>query len=312
MSRAGAIDIAILTGSHLCRNPRVVKEANALAEAGYTVSVLSVWTRKDWLQLDRTLLHPDVAYDGIDLTDWTGPKSVFLRLVKRAFGEMNRIFNMESIHSLNYGLPALSRLAKKQRAALYIAHQETGLAIGCRLLNEKYKVAFDLEDWYSKDLLPEARQTRPVKLLEEMERQALHHGAFAVTTSGAMAYEMGRYFQCPPPQVILNVFPRQETAFLRNAVSPLRLIWFSQTIGPGRGLEEMLDSISSLEDVRLEIHLLGDIDPGYRSRLGELVRHPDNHRLFFHPIVPPAELNRTLSRYDAGLALERPFRKAAT
>ena len=39
MSRA---KILILTASHLCRNPRVVKEATTLGAAGYEVTVMSV------------------------------------------------------------------------------------------------------------------------------------------------------------------------------------------------------------------------------------------------------------------------------
>lgn len=34
--------ILILTSAHLCRNPRVVKEATTLGAAGYDVTVMSV------------------------------------------------------------------------------------------------------------------------------------------------------------------------------------------------------------------------------------------------------------------------------
>ena len=35
--------IQILSGNHLCHNPRVIKEATALQEAGYDVEVLGGW-----------------------------------------------------------------------------------------------------------------------------------------------------------------------------------------------------------------------------------------------------------------------------
>ena len=34
--------ILILTSAHLCRNPRVVKEATTLGAAGYDVTVMSI------------------------------------------------------------------------------------------------------------------------------------------------------------------------------------------------------------------------------------------------------------------------------
>ena len=33
--------ICILTGNHLCHNPRIIKEASALSDAGFKVEVLS-------------------------------------------------------------------------------------------------------------------------------------------------------------------------------------------------------------------------------------------------------------------------------
>ncbi|MGA3212312.1 MAG: hypothetical protein ABSD20_13480, partial [Terriglobales bacterium] len=57
------------------------------------------------------------------------------------------------------------------------------------------------------------------------------------------------------PLVINNTFvlPRQEPDFSRRS-TPLRLYWFSQTIGPGRGLEDCI-SAAGLADLRCEFHL---------------------------------------------------------
>src|SRR6202158_4644248 len=44
--------LVILTGNHLCNNPRVIKEAGTLARAGYDVTVLGAW-------LDRALKDRD-------------------------------------------------------------------------------------------------------------------------------------------------------------------------------------------------------------------------------------------------------------
>ena len=49
--------ISILTASHLCRNPRVVKEATALGAAGYDVTVLSVSTQAEFERLDLDLVR---------------------------------------------------------------------------------------------------------------------------------------------------------------------------------------------------------------------------------------------------------------
>ncbi|MFZ2900384.1 MAG: glycosyltransferase [Saprospiraceae bacterium] len=298
--------ISLLTGAHLSRNPRVVKEANALAEAGYQVSILTVWTHKEWLETDKTLIHPSIHYAGIDLTAWNSPASLFYRALRRFFQELNQRWGIESPHSLNYALLPLLRKARKTNADLYICHQETGLVLGAWLLKAGRKVAFDFEDWYSKDLLPENRASRPVKLLENMEKSGLKNGLFSLTTSHAMAAEMGQFFQTPPPEVIRNVFPVPHDLESRSHPNqPVRLAWFSQTIGPGRGLELLFQAISLLPRTPLEIHLTGDVSEAYRADLIGRLKYPGIHSLHFHRPVAPQALPAFLSRFDIGLALEQ-------
>lgn len=296
--------ISLLTGAHLSRNPRVVKEANALAEAGYEVSILSVWTHKEWLETDKTLIHPSIHYAGIDLTDWNSPATLFYRAFRRFFQELNRRWGMESPHSLNYALLPLFRKALRSRADLYICHQETGLILGNWLHKAGRKVAFDFEDWYSKDLLPENRASRPVTLLEKMEKSGLKNGLFSLTTSQAMAEAMSLFFGTPPPTVIRNVFPKEKNALARQAINPIQLVWFSQTIGPGRGLELFIHAINQLENIPLSIHLIGNVETRYQSFLSSLIAHPQKHGLQFYPPVHPNHLVETIAKYDIGLALE--------
>ena len=48
--------IVIVTGNHLCFNPRALKEADALASAGYRVEVLSASMDSAAAELDRSLM----------------------------------------------------------------------------------------------------------------------------------------------------------------------------------------------------------------------------------------------------------------
>ena len=49
--------IGIVTGAHLCRNPRVVKEATALREAGHRVTVLGPAMDDGLSELDDALVR---------------------------------------------------------------------------------------------------------------------------------------------------------------------------------------------------------------------------------------------------------------
>jgi glycosyltransferase involved in cell wall biosynthesis len=82
------------------------------------------------------------------------------------------------------------------------------------------------------------------------------------------------------------------------------LYWYSQVIGPGRGLEDAVNALALLERP-CELHLRGSSLPGYDEQLTTLAAKLGViDSLFIHPPCPPDDLIREAARYDIGLALE--------
>jgi glycosyltransferase involved in cell wall biosynthesis len=163
----------------------------------------------------------------------------------------------------------------------------------------------DLEDWYSEDLLPADRRSRPLRLLRRAEEFALWHAVYTSTTSASMAAAMAESFHCPTPLVLRNTFPLQPHSRLDRpaGTAPPAFIWFSQTVGPGRGLEPFLDAWAQTTPPST-VTFLGDVRPGYPDEL--LARVPPARReaVRFLAPVSPAELPGKLAEFDVGLALE--------
>lgn len=303
--------VAIVTGAHLCRNPRVVKEADALAEAGHRVTVLRPTLDAALAALDAELargagwsLQPTA-----DLT--AGRAGPFLtRAVRRGATEAVRR-GAELPDALGYGVRRTLRQARALGADLSIGHQEVGLWVVNRLAADGLRVGVDLEDWYSEDLLPEARQSRPLGLLRREEAAAVRRGGHVTTTSGALAGALAQTYGGPTPTVVYNAFPFSDRADLdgerrdRAAGDPdrLSLHWVSQTVGEGRGLEDVLDALAHVEPP-VEVHLRGACAPSVEAALR--ARLPDRHALFIHDLVPPRELLSRIAEHDVGLALEAP------
>ena len=105
--------------------------------------------------------------------------------------------------------------------------------------------------------------------------------------------------------MIRNSFPLQPRSRPDTPAcdGPPRFIWFSQTIGPGRGLELFFAAWARTTQPS-QVYLLGDERPGYRQKL--LARLPAARRddLRFIPLVTPEELPFKLAEFDIGLALE--------
>ncbi|MCO5947683.1 hypothetical protein [Mucilaginibacter flavidus] len=297
--------IGILSQSHLCRNPRVLKEAITLSKNGYEVCILNVVFSKQLQQQDFDLVvdYPSISIQNVSDLSLNNFYTFCDKVIFRLGGFFVKYLKIDNPMALGYGTHKHLKKSKGLNADLYICHQELAAYTGTRLIKAGRNVAFDLEDWYSADLLPAAREKRPVRLLKKIEYIALTQGLFCTTTSHALADELARVYKSKRPEVIYNVFPFQGDLHKRrkNFAKSLNLFWFSQTIGPGRGIEEFIALLKYL-NTKISLNLLGTADPVYKKKLLSLI--PKRHELYFHDLVGENELAQKISDFDIGLALE--------
>ncbi|HEX2852744.1 MAG TPA: glycosyltransferase [Opitutaceae bacterium] len=300
--------ILILSASHLCRNPRVLKEATTLGHAGYDVTVMSVSSHARFEDMDRELMK-GLPFQRKTI-DYSAPtKSARLANFLQRCGTWGaRLLCVRLRIELAQSLGpagALLRFARSHPADLTIVHTEIPIWAAEHLVGDGRRVAVDIEDWYSEDLMFADRRSRPLRLLRRAENFVLHHAVYSSTTSQSMASALAETYRCRAPLVIHNTFPLQSqprTDRPPGGDAPA-FIWFSQTIGPGRGLELFFAAWARTTQ-RSRVCLVGDERPGYRQRL--LERIPEHRRgdVTFHPLVTPEALPLKLAEYDLGLALE--------
>ena len=317
--------VVLLTGNPLRSNPRVIKEAAALTEEGCNVQVLGAWSGGRRAEIggriaDRGGVEIDMrlaAQGGYNFVPLLPPDTIrgkLHRLVQR----LARKCAPRSRWSFGLMPSALAHAARRLEPDLAIAHSEAALFAALSLHRGGCKVGVDMEDWFSEDLLPEARSRRPVDLLRRAERDLLRRAAHATCTTDAMADALVRKYGCPKPTRIYNVFPapkpgapgfqdRGANSFSlagepSRGCAAVSIHWFSQTLGPGRGLEELISAAQGLGG-EFEIHLRGECS-AYSAWLEELVPDELRSRVFVHPSVPADELPARIAEHDIGFAGE--------
>jgi glycosyltransferase involved in cell wall biosynthesis len=286
----------------------VLKEATALGAAGLRVTVMTVANIARFEAFDREILGTApfrrIALDHLAAGGPARARAFASRLATWVARRAVR-FGVQSPQALGPA-GALGRMARGFPADLTIVHTEMPFCIGCGLLARGRRVAADFEDWHSRDLLPEAQSSRPMGLIRAAERELMQRAAYTSTTSHALANALRAEFGGAAPVVITNSFPLQPERPPRPAGAPPSMIWFSQTIGPGRGLELFL---SAWRETALpsRLTLLGDVDGGYREKL--IRRLPPGRRdwMRFAPVTSPEALSLEIARHDIGLALELDF-----
>ena len=98
---------------------------------------------------------------------------------------------------------------------------------------------------------------------------------------------------------ILNYFPKNEfIAPINNKEGRIKMVWFSQNINAGRGLELILPLLKKYENT-VELHLIGNLNSDF------FALHLKNiANLFIHSPKQQNELHKSLAEFDIGLALE--------
>jgi glycosyltransferase involved in cell wall biosynthesis len=322
-SRKADSRVVIASGNHLCSNPRVVKEADALSAAGFDVHVLG-GAYKSELKKRDALLAEGKAWSYRAAYDLTESAAARLKLkLQRKLGlilwSKARVANPWQIF---YGTGRLSRAVARIDADLTIAHWEAAMPAAVRQMRRGKRVGIDMEDWFSEDLLPYARSSRPIGMLSDWERELLS-GAHSTCTSEAMGDALVARYGCRRPVAIRNVFPSAERNTLdggwrdrvgftgindptspRPEAKPVSVFWYSQTIGPGRGLEELFAAVAHLRG-NFEVHLRGDIG-GYEGWFDGLLTPQLREKTHTHAVVGNNELLSRISEHDVGFAGERP------
>lgn len=310
--------VCLLTPGQPSTNPRLVKEADALAAAGFDVTVVyAYWV--DWAsQADADLLKSR-RWSHARVGGAPGERPLRYWFTRLRHGLSRRVYGRALGRPWNRWVPrnwCLSRVtpelagaARRLPADLYIAHNLGALPAalaGAR--KHGARAGFDAEDFHS-EMSPRREMTAEDAIAEEVESSYLPACDYVTAASPAMAQAYARKYQIQPIP-ILNVFPLEERPPRFRATDssgPLRLYWFSQTTGAGRGLEDAVRAMGILGAPGVELYLQGQWAPGYREELETLAASAglDRRQIVHLPPEAPSAIVRRASTYDVGLALEQ-------
>ena len=304
--------ILILIGAHLCTAPRPQKEAETLAKAGHEVIVRGFWFEPELVRRDRILIqNKQWKFEPIiDFQPHKRWQNLQVRLQCKIAKTKYQKFKSFSPELLGYGTRAMLKVTRKTQADLTIAHSAVGVWVGNQLLNDGFKVGVDFEDWFSEDLLPEARVNIPIKQLKKYEARLARECKYCLATSDAMSEAIAQAYTAPKPAVIYNTFPWSEREDIDGEIKDRKnlklpsLHWFSQTIGMGRGLETLFSALNYLQ-TPVEIHLRGNYPESAKQLLEPLIPERWREYIFFHSTVSNCELLSRIAEHDIGLALEK-------
>jgi glycosyltransferase involved in cell wall biosynthesis len=299
--------ICLIGATHTCHNPRLLREADSFAHAGHDVRVIAPCYMEELAQKDeRQIARRGWRYQRVDFrpSGLRGRQRYgFIRGRRRLAQELFRGVKSARVAEYSYtaALPELTALAAREGADWFIAHTQASLPVAAAAAARwRARLGFDCED-----LLAESGSD-PTNVVRLIEGKYLPLCTYVSTPSRCIADYLVQCYGLSTPLVLYNVFPLSLADGLvppaqRPASQTLRLHWFSQTIGHGRGLEDAFAAVALLE-TNVELHLRGLEDTAYVNSLTS--RYNLQDKVFIHAPTDHDDLIRAMEGFDVGLALE--------
>jgi glycosyltransferase involved in cell wall biosynthesis len=302
--------VCIVSPGNLSSNPRLVKEASALHDADFDVTTVTCAYNPALKSFDDEIAA-NASWSVLRVPRLTGERYLNrgARLLAQALGRAGLGVPMPIAANASGGpTSALHRAARRVRADLYIAHYVAALpAATAAARRHGAMLGFDAEDFHSGEGGDGEGERLRMKMVETVEAASIPACSHVTAASPLIGQAYAARYGISP-RTVLNVFPLKMAPAGDSVRSgdprTLRAYWFSQTIGPDRGLQAFLAAMAAAR-TRISLDIRGSNRWGHGDRLMAMARELGvADRVNLLPMAPPHEMIRLAAAYDLGLSLE--------
>jgi len=302
--------VVLITSGQPSLNPRLVKEADILANSGFDVTVLYAYWNNWGTTYDNDLLS-NKKWNAIRVGGDPMQKP-FIYFISRIIHKISsfilqktgryKMFADISVARCSY---FLIREAKKHKPDLYIAHNLGALPAAFKAAKKNGTAfGFDAEDFHRQEISNDT-DSYHFKITCYLENKYLPYASYITASSPLIAEQYSTIYN-REVTTLLNVFPKTNTVPpVANKQKPLKLFWFSQTVGHSRGLELIIAAIGISPNLS-ELHLLGNVSLDYKKQLLLLAENNGvvADRIYFYEPIAPDAIFDLGAQFDIGLASE--------
>jgi hypothetical protein len=303
--------VTVVTAGHLATCPRMVKAADALQEAGYSVRVISTQSTPWAIGVDRELhARRSWRWEAIDYTRSGAPSRWFMtgvrskiarRLARRGGRQPSFAVTVHALSRVHSEL--LTAILRERQDMIYGGTVGAIGAVAEASCITGVPCGIDFEDFHCGEHPAVGDGERHNTLATHVMLRAIGHASFVTAGSAAIARACEERFGIRP-LTIDNVFRLPSPPSLAPRIGALRLYWFGQTIGPYRGLEDVIRGVGQAA-VPAELHLRGLSAPSYSAGLQRLVSaKAPQLKLVLHPPDDADAMVTSCRSFDVGVACE--------
>lgn len=296
-----------ITSNNLATNPRLLKELNLASSNGFEADVmlfdLGGWSEEN----NKALIN---KYKDVEFIVLSAKRSPFFPWAMSSFAE--KILHLLPLRFMSAGLLAVANSKRaflllqqiKRSTKSYdwvIAHNPAAFypALIAARKNDAL-LGIDIEDYHP----GESNRQRQSDLVASLMQKVLPKASYCSYASRLIKERVLQEINMDVSQQLVVINGFQNAEFVPPAVlredDPLKLVWFSQNIDKGRGLEPVIPLINKLFPL-VELHIIGNLRSEFEQ---EFLSNKSG--IVIHPPKKQSELHHFLSFFDIGLAIDVP------
>lgn len=294
--------ILFVTTLSLATNPRLVKELDLAVSNGINARVvyfqMGNWSDK----IDESIRESFPTVDFVILSARRHPWLIWMydSIRERIFRLVPRLLLSDKLksHAIGKRSAQLNRHLRNSSEKIdwVIAHNPAAFYPSMQhAAKHRCKLGLDMEDYHPGELSNRSFDEMVRDLIRAVFKKANYVSFAAPLIRTEVEKDLG--YIVPNGITVLNSFKKEEFAEpIMSGDGRVRMVWFSQRITAGRGLEDVLDIVSNKDD-QIELHLIGSMDPVFQE--GYLV---NLNNVYIHEPIRQVDLHNSLVNYDIGLA----------
>jgi glycosyltransferase involved in cell wall biosynthesis len=297
--------ILFLTSANMASNPRCLKEIRLLQPGTIKVTVVAFdlhnWTDEKEAEINKEL--GDVTFHYLESLRYDLGPWLFSSLLERTARLFLPVLSRSTFWpamAVNKRGWLLLRWVRRTtiKPDLVIAHNPPAFYAAATLgTKENIPYALDVEDFHPGEGNDKRQQSAVTVLMRRLYKRA----AYISYASPLIQRSCERLLPAerPPSFVVNNVFPSRDFRYSsREDGAKLKIVWFSQFVDYGRGLEKIFPALDRHSE-KIELSLIGaKREPFYEREL------KDRDYIRCIPSLSQRQLHEELGQYDVGLALE--------
>ena len=297
--------IVLLTHTHLSRNPRLVKEIDAL-QGDYELHVIYFHYFKDFRVFDEEIenKYPSVHFHAFKWTSKYGAERVAATVSSKILSGLRRFnINVYPEQIMYPGYFSMLRMARSIKADLYHGHNPAALAVAVNAAKKNGALTtFDAEDFHRGEY---REPTKEKTLLTNLEDRYIPQLNLLLTSSPLIEKAYAQLYPGTNMQCILNAFPKKINGEQLKASGPaLSMVWFSQVVGKDRGLQDIFRGMDKISSPGLHLSIIGEVSEQNRKYFEALLAPGSAHTIAFRGVISPDALEEEIGRHDIGIASE--------